>query len=71
MRVVSLLLSLALFAPMALQAQRQIQISRQLPAPRYIPSHDFDTQNIKLDLRFDWEREQALGIETITLAWKG
>jgi hypothetical protein len=53
---------------MALQAQRQIQSSRQLAAPRYIPSHDFDTQNIKLDLRFDWEREQALGTETITLA---
>ncbi len=68
LRVVSLLLSLALCGPMTLQAQRQIQISRQLPAPRYIPSHDFDTQNIKLDLRFDFEREQALGTETITLA---
>jgi len=48
--------------------RRQQQSSRELPAPRYIPSHDFDTQNIKLDLRFDWEHEQALGTETITLA---
>ena len=70
LRVIAFLLGLAFFAPIGLQAQRQIQIqsSRELAAPRYIPSHDFDTQNIKLDLRFDWEREQALGTETITLA---
>ncbi len=70
LRVIGFLLGLAFFAPISLQAQRQIQIqsSRELAAPRYIPSHDFDTQNIKLDLRFDWEREQALGTETITLA---
>src|SRR6266478_1261557 len=70
LRVIGFLLGLAFFAPISLQAQRQIQIqsARELAAPRYIPSHDFDTQNIKLDLRFDWEREQALGTETITLA---
>ncbi len=70
LRVIGFLLGLAFFAPISLQAQRQIQIqsSRELAAPRYIPSHDFDTQNIKLDLQFDWEREQALGTETITLA---
>jgi len=70
LRVIGFLLGLAFLAPISLQAQRQIQIqsSRELAAPRYIPSHDFDTQNIKLDLRFDWEREQALGTETITLA---
>ena len=63
------LLALAFCHPTALLAQRrQQQGSRELPAARYIPSHDFDTQNIKLDLRFDWEQEQALGIETITLS---
>jgi aminopeptidase N len=63
------LLTLTLCQPAALLAQRrQQQGSRELPAPRYIPSHDFDTQNIKLDLRFDWEHEQALGTETITLS---
>lgn len=67
LRVVLVLLSIAFFTPNALRAQTQTQTPRPLPAPRYIPSHDFDTQNIKLDLRFDWEREQLLGIETITL----
>jgi hypothetical protein len=63
------LLALTLCQPTALLAQRrQQQVSRELPAPRYIPSHDFDTQNIQLDLRFDWEHEQALGTETITLS---
>ena len=63
------LLALTLCQPTALLAQRrQQQGSRELPAPRYIPNHDFDTQNIKLDLRFDWEQQQALGTETITLS---
>ncbi len=39
-----------------------------LPATRYIPSHDYDVRHLKLDLRFDWEREQARGTATITLA---
>jgi aminopeptidase N len=63
------LFALALCQPTALLAQRrQQQGSRELPAPRYIPSHDFDTQNIKLELRFDWEHERAVGTETITLS---
>ena len=60
-------LTLCQSSPLLAQ-RRQQQGSRELPAPRYIPSHDFDTQNIKLDLRFDWEREQASGTEAITLA---
>jgi aminopeptidase N len=39
-----------------------------LPPAQYIPSRDYDTRHIKLDLRFDWEREQALGVATITFA---
>jgi aminopeptidase N len=42
--------------------------SRPLPPPQYIPPHDYDQRNIKLDLRFDWEQEQAIGTATITLA---
>lgn len=62
-------LLLVLCGPMALLGQRpQPQTGRQLPSPRYIPSHDYDTQNIRLDLRFDWEHEQAFGTETITLS---
>jgi hypothetical protein len=62
-------LLLVLAVPTALLAQRQQRpATRQLPPPRYIPSHDYDTQNIRLELRFDWEHEQALGTETITLS---
>ncbi len=41
---------------------------RNLPPPQYIPSRDYQTRNIKLDLRFDWEREQAYGAATISFA---
>ncbi len=41
---------------------------RPFPPPQYIPPHDYDQRNLKLDLRFDWEREQAIGTATITLA---
>ncbi|HEY5073675.1 MAG TPA: hypothetical protein VII34_03200, partial [Pyrinomonadaceae bacterium] len=42
--------------------------SRPLPPPQYIPPHDYDQRNIKLDLRFDWDQEQAIGTAAITLA---
>lgn len=38
------------------------------PPVQYIPPHDYDQRNIKLDLKFDWEHEQAIGTATITLA---
>src|SRR5258708_32849450 len=41
---------------------------QQMPPPQYIPAHDYDQRNIKLDLRFDWELEEAIGTATITLA---
>jgi aminopeptidase N len=41
---------------------------RPFPPAQYIPPHDYDQQNIKLDLRFDFARQQAIGTETITLA---
>jgi aminopeptidase N len=44
------------------------QANQPLPAARYIPSHNFDMQNIKLELHFDWEKEQVLGVETITVS---
>ena len=42
--------------------------TRPFPSARYIPDHDFDTRHIALDLRFDWEKEQLLGRETIVFA---
>src|SRR5260370_21321333 len=41
---------------------------RPFPPAQYIPPHDYDQRNIKLDLRFDWEQEQAIATATITLA---
>ena len=38
------------------------------PPAQYIPSHDYDTRNITLTLRFDWDKEQAIGTETISFA---
>jgi aminopeptidase N len=43
-------------------------LRRPLPQPQYIPAHDYDQRNIKLNLQFDWEKEQAIGTATITLA---
>lgn len=42
--------------------------TRPFPPAQYIPAHDYDQRNIKLDLRFDWEQEQAIGTATIALA---
>jgi aminopeptidase N len=42
--------------------------NRPIPPPQYIPPHDYDQRNIKLNLRFDWEQEQAIGTAAITLA---
>lgn len=42
--------------------------ARPFPPPQYIPPHNYDQRNFKLDLRFDWEQEQAIGTATITLA---
>lgn len=50
----------------AQQSSQQPPPPPPLPATRNIPNHNFDTQNIKLELRFDWEKEQVLGVETIT-----
>jgi aminopeptidase N len=41
--------------------------ARPFPPAQYIPPHDYDQRNIKLDLRFDFQKEQAIGVETITL----
>jgi aminopeptidase N len=42
------------------------QQSRPFPPPHYIPDHDFDTRHVALDLRFDWEHEQLIGVETMS-----
>jgi aminopeptidase N len=67
-----LILALAFAAPQFVvaqsgpQSQTPQQAQPKLPPRQYIPNRNYDTQHIKLDLRFDWEREQALGTATIT-----
>ncbi|HEX8707546.1 MAG TPA: M1 family aminopeptidase [Pyrinomonadaceae bacterium] len=71
----NLMLALSLFAPLLIFARpapaslrQQAQEKRALPPPQYIPSRNYDTRHILLNLRFDWEREQAFGTAAITLA---
>ena len=76
LRFFCLVLALASFAPQSLRAQTvpattpqtQPLRARPLPPTQYIPSHDYDVRHIKLDLSFDWEREQAIGAATITFS---
>ncbi len=64
-----LLLAPASFAratPVFDKTPQTIQQSRPFPPTQYIPDHDFDTRHVALDLRFDWEREQLIGTETMS-----
>ena len=74
-RTLCLLLAVAIFlSPVATfarpmpQSQQEAQKPQPLPATRYIPSHDYDTRNYILNLRFDWDKEQVIGTETMTFA---
>jgi aminopeptidase N len=49
-------------------AQAPDQKAIPLPATQYIPSHDYDTQNVQLNLRFNWDLEQAMGTATISFS---
>src|SRR5205085_4237060 len=62
------LLSLTVCTQPSMLAQTTAQGQSALPPVHYIPSREYDQRDIKLDLRFDWEQEQATGTETITLA---
>ncbi|MCA1558322.1 MAG: M1 family metallopeptidase, partial [Acidobacteria bacterium] len=74
-KALAFVLLLTLSAPLNLQArplrrqqQQQQTQKRPLPPRQYIPSRDYDTRHITLNLRFNWEQEQAIGTATITLA---
>ncbi len=41
---------------------------KPLPPVRYIPNREYDLRHISLDLKFDWNAEQALGTATLTFA---
>src|SRR5262249_38281702 len=77
-RLVTSLISFALILSLSLTsnatfaraslAQQQTRTNRPFPTARYIPDHDFDTRHIALDLRFNWEKEELLGRETLVFA---
>lgn len=68
-KIVLLFVSL-IFCAVNLQAQafpRTAKVSsKPLPPTQYIPSRIYDVQHIKLNLRFDWEKEGVIGTATIT-----
>ncbi|MGI8788646.1 MAG: M1 family aminopeptidase [Pyrinomonadaceae bacterium] len=52
-----------------LPQQRQDETKvKQLPPVNYIRSRDVDIKNVSIDLRFDWDKEQAFGNTIVTLA---
>src|SRR5436305_7553458 len=72
-KIFSLIIALALCAPSlslarphARRAPQQQEQQQRIPPRQLIPERNFDTQHIKLDLRFDWEREQTVGTESFT-----
>ncbi|MGH9883201.1 MAG: M1 family metallopeptidase, partial [Pyrinomonadaceae bacterium] len=69
--VASLGLSPASLAHRALhpnESRQTQQVARPLPPTQFIPNHNFDTQHVALNLRFDWERERLIGNEVIVFA---
>ncbi|HEV8371506.1 MAG TPA: M1 family aminopeptidase, partial [Pyrinomonadaceae bacterium] len=51
-------------------AHQQVTVRQTKPFPptQYVPDHDFDTKHIALDLRFDWQKEQLVGRETLVFS---
>ncbi len=39
-----------------------------LPPVNWVRSRKIDIKNIDLDMRFDWDKEQAIGLETVTFS---
>src|SRR5258708_23820662 len=41
---------------------------KKLPPVNWIRSRTIDIKNIAVDLKFDWDKEQAIGVTTVTFA---
>lgn len=54
--------------PLPMFAARPQDERQKLPPVNWIRSRTIDTKHIALDLKFNWEKQQAMGIETITVA---
>ena len=55
------------FTPLALQAQQAIKRTKELPPVNYIRSRNIDIKHVAIDLRFDWDKEQAYGSTIVTV----
>ena len=60
--------SLVQARPLPMFAARPDDETEKLPPVNWIRSRKIDTKHIAIDLRFDWEKRQAIGNETITVA---
>lgn len=74
-RRLSAVLLMAFFAITAVSARPLMPDSiftddsdNKLPPVNWIRSRTIDTKHIAIDLKFDWDKEQAIGNETITVA---
>ncbi len=57
--------------PITTEMKRQQQDDgkvKKLPPVNYFRSHDVDVKNVSIDLRFDWDKEQAYGSTVVTVA---
>ena len=60
--------SLVQARPMQMFAARPDDETEKLPPVNWIRSRKIDTKHIAIDLKFDWQKQQAIGQETITVA---
>ena len=54
--------------PMSQSVFVQQDEKKKLPPVNWIRSRTIDIKHIAIDLRFDWEKEQAMGAATVTFA---
>src|SRR5258705_12429583 len=66
--VVLLLSITAATTTATVQQTVQVTTTKPFPQTQYIPDHDFDSRHVALDLRFDWDKEQLIGRETLRFA---
>lgn len=50
------------------QFSQEAAKKKPLPPIRYIPNREYDVRHVALDLKFDWNAEQAFGTATLTFA---
>ena len=54
--------------PMPVSSLFQQDEKKKLPPVNYIRSRKIDVKHVAIDLRFDWDKEQAMGTTTVTFS---